>query len=105
MERGRSVTLIGYLISGNPIVDTMGTMNITGNVVPTIWYRTMLKDKGKPYLLAIAILADNVYWYRQTEARDQNSGQITGWKKDSPRTSCGRVTNIMQNSSGSQRKL
>lgn len=72
---------MGYLSSGNPIVDTMGTMNITGNVVPTIWYRTVLKENGKPYLLAIAILADIVYWYRPTEVRDQNSGQITGWKK------------------------
>lgn len=72
---------MGYLSSGNPIVDAMGTMNITGNVVPTIWYRTVLKENGKPYLLAIAILADIVYWYRPTEVRDQNSGQITGWKK------------------------
>ncbi len=72
---------MGYLSSGNSIVDTMGTINITGNVVPTIWYRTVLKDNGKPYLLAIAILADIVYWYRPTEVRDQNSGQITGWKK------------------------
>lgn len=72
---------MGYLTSGNPIVDAMGTMNITGNIIPTIWYRTVLKDNGKPYLLAIAILADIVYWYRPTEVRDQCTGQIIRWKK------------------------
>lgn len=72
---------MGYLSSGNPIVDAMGTINITGNIVPTIWYRTVLKDNGKPYLLAIAILSDIVYWYRPTEVRDQHTGQVTGWKK------------------------
>lgn len=72
---------MGYLSSGNPIVDAMGTINITGNIVPTIWYRTVLKENGKPYLLAIAILSDIVYWYRPTEVRDQNTGQVTGWRK------------------------
>lgn len=72
---------MGYLSSGNPIVDAMGTINITGNIVPTIWYKTVLKENGKPYLLAVAILSDIVYWYRPTEVRDQNTGQITGWRK------------------------
>lgn len=43
---------MAYLSSGNPIVDAMGTINITGNVVPTIWYRTVLKENGKPYCKA-----------------------------------------------------
>lgn len=72
---------MAYLSSGNPIVDAMGTINITGNIIPTIWYRTVLKENGKPYLLAIAILSDIVYWYRPTEVRDQHTGQVTGWKK------------------------
>lgn len=72
---------MGYLSSGNSIVDAMGTINITGNIISTIWYRTVLKENGKPYLLAIAILADIVYWYRPTEVRDQYSGQIMAWKK------------------------
>lgn len=49
--------------------------NITGNIIPTIWYRTVLKENGKPYLLAIAILSDIVYWYRRpkcaTSTRDR----------------------------------
>ena len=72
---------MGYLTSGNAIVDRVGTINITGNIIPAIWYKTILKDSGKPYLLAIAILADIVYWYRPTEVRDRGTGQVSGWKK------------------------
>ena len=72
---------MGYLTSGNSVVDAMGSLNITGNVIPAIWYKTVLKENGKPYLLAIAILADIVYWYRPIEMRNQATGQILGWKK------------------------
>lgn len=72
---------MGYLSSGNQTVDAMGSLNITGNVIPTIWYRTILRENRKPYLLAIAILADIVYWYRPIEVRNQATGQILGWKK------------------------
>ncbi len=72
---------MGYLTSGNAIVDAMGAVNITGNIIPAVWHRTVTKENGKPYLLAIAILADIVYWYRPSEVRDQGTGQILGWKK------------------------
>lgn len=55
---------MGYLTSGNEIVDAMGSINISGNIIPAVWYRTITKENGKPYLLAIVILADIVYWYR-----------------------------------------
>ena len=72
---------MGYLTSGNVIVDAMGSINITGNIIPAVWYRTITKENGKPYLLAIVILADIVYWYRPSEVRDQGTGHILGWKK------------------------
>lgn len=72
---------MAYLTSGNQTVDSMGTVSVVGNVTPQIWYRTITRDNGKPYLLAIAILADICYWYRPTEMRDESSGQIIGWKK------------------------
>ncbi|MCM1218853.1 MAG: DUF6017 domain-containing protein [Lachnospiraceae bacterium] len=72
---------MGYLTSGNVIVDAMGSINITGNIIPAVWYRTITKENGKPYLLAIVILADIVYWYRPSEVRDQGNGHILGWKK------------------------
>ena len=72
---------MGYLTSGNEIVDAMGSINISGNIIPSIWYKTITKENGKPYLIAIVILADIVYWYRPSEVRDQGTGHILGWKK------------------------
>lgn len=70
-----------YLTSGNEIVDAMGSINISGNIILAIWYKTITKENGKPYLLAIVILADIVYWYRPSEVRNQGTGHILGWKK------------------------
>ena len=74
MERGRGCLIMGYLTSGNIIVDAMGSINITGNIIPAVWYRTITKENGKPYLLAIVILADIVYWYRQRVQPIQSRG-------------------------------
>lgn len=81
MERGRGCLSMEYLTSGNEIVDAMGSINISGNIIPAIWYKTITKENGKPYLLAIVILADIVYWYRPSEVRNQGTGHILGWKK------------------------
>ena len=72
---------MGYITSGNAAVDSMGKINISGNVIPQMWYRTITKDNGKPHLLAVTVLADIVYWYRPSEVRDEGTGQVTGWKK------------------------
>jgi len=72
---------MGYITSGNAAVDNMGKINISGNVIPQMWYRTIIKDNGKPHLLAVTVLADIVYWYRPSEVRDEGTGQVTGWKK------------------------
>ena len=81
MERVRGCLSMGYLTSGNEIVDAMGSINISGNIIPAIWYKTITKENGKPYLLAIVLLANIVYWYRPSEVRDQGTGHILGWKK------------------------
>lgn len=67
--------------TGNPIVDAVGTMNFTGNVIPMIWFRTIKYPNGAPNNNAIHILSDIVYWYRPKEERDEESGQLTGMKK------------------------
>lgn len=69
------------LTTGNKTVDTIATLNITGNVIPQMWYKTILRANGKPYLLAIIILADIVYWYRPKEIRDEGTGYVIGWEK------------------------
>ena len=68
--------------TGNPIVDAVATLNITGNVIPEAWYHTIVNEKGKVNCLAIHILADIVYWYRPTENRDETTLSVTYTKKN-----------------------
>jgi hypothetical protein len=67
--------------SGNNTVDAMGQFAMSGNITPMEWYKTILRENGKPYLLAITILSDIVYWFRPTEVRDERTGQVIGWRK------------------------
>lgn len=67
--------------TGNPIVDASAEISITGNITPQAWYKTIVKETGKPHLTAIVILSDIVYWYRPTELRDESTGQITAIRK------------------------
>lgn len=67
--------------SGNEIVDMVGRISITGNIIPQIWYKTITHPSGKPYLEAIVILSDIVYWYRPTEVRDERTGQVIAYRK------------------------
>ena len=69
-----------YFSTGIPQVDKMGKLNISGNITPNIWYRTILTETGKPYYLAISILSDIVYWYKPAEIRDEHTGMVIGWK-------------------------
>ena len=67
--------------TGNAIVDRMSSIQISGNVIPQSWYKTITKDTGKPYLAAIVILSDIVYWYRPVEVRDEDSGRTVSMRK------------------------
>ena len=67
--------------TGNDIVDEVGKINITGNVIPMIWFQTIRYPNGMPHNNAIHILADIVYWYRPKEERDEESGQLIGMRK------------------------
>lgn len=49
---------------------------MTGNVTPITWYKTLLSPGGKPYLIAVIILSDIVYWYRAKETRDEETGMV-----------------------------
>lgn len=62
--------------TGSTIVDAMANVNITGNIISPIWYRTVVKEDGKPHFLAIAVLSDIVYWYRPRVIRDETTGNV-----------------------------
>ena len=67
--------------TGNAIVDAVGKINFSGNVIPEAWYHTIVNDNDKVNLLAINILSDIVYWYRPTEVRDELTGCVSFVKK------------------------
>lgn len=67
--------------TGNASVDALAEMNISGNVTPVNWYKTILRENSKPYLLAICVLSEIVYWYRPVEVRDEHSGMTIGYRK------------------------
>ena len=70
--------------TGIPACDAVKEMTLTGNVIPQIWYKTIVKrdlKNPKPHLLAINVLADIVYWYRPTEVRDEATGAVIGYRK------------------------
>ena len=67
--------------TGNIIVDQVGKIGLSGNIIPDAWYKTIISRNGKVNLLAVNILADVVYWYRPSESRDEITGNVTYKKK------------------------
>ena len=72
---------MGILSSGSEAVDAMARIRITGNITPPRWYKEITRENGKPYLLAVTLLSDIVYWYRPVEVRDEASGFVIGLRK------------------------
>lgn len=72
---------MGIRSSGSDAVDAMDRIRISGNVIPESWYKEILRENGKPYLLAIILLSEIVYWYRPSEERDESSGCVIGLRK------------------------
>lgn len=62
-------------------VEEISKISMTGNIIPQRWFRYIRFSSGKPDLLGIMILSDIIYWYRATEVRDENTGQIKHLKK------------------------
>ena len=71
----------GYPLPKNHVVNQVGKLNISGNVIPHTWYQHIRFNNGKPDLAAIVILAEIVYWYRPVEIKDEKSGEFLGWRK------------------------
>ncbi|EKN4773916.1 replication protein [Yersinia enterocolitica] len=64
-----------------PTVTAIGSINISGNVIPANWWRHVVLPSGKPDSTAIMLLSDIVYWYRPVDVRDENSGVLVGQRK------------------------
>ena len=63
------------------VVDAIGQMGFTGNIIPHTWYKTVVTAKGKADLNAIVILSEIVYWHRPQTIKDEATGALLGFKK------------------------
>ncbi len=79
---------MSILKNTTPMVEAIGKIEIIGNVIPPLWYKnlrivkkTKNSDSDKPYLLAIVILSDIVYWYKPSIVRDEQTSAIIEIKK------------------------
>ncbi|MFO1432781.1 MAG: hypothetical protein U1F76_22110 [Candidatus Competibacteraceae bacterium] len=51
-------------------------INLEGNIIPRNWYFVIRLPSGKPDLVAMALLAEIVYWHRPVEVRDEETGEL-----------------------------
>lgn len=63
------------------VIFEMAKINIRGNIIDHSWFEHLVKETGKPHLLAANILAEIVYWYKPTEYKDELTSQVTYKKK------------------------
>ena len=63
------------------LVAEIGQLHFEGNITPPSWFQHLKYPSGKPYLIAITILAEIVYWYRPRHIRDEDTGQFIGIEK------------------------
>lgn len=67
--------------SGSETVDLVGSMNLTGNVIPHSWYQSIKMENGKVDTIGILLLAEIVYWYRPSYELDEDTGQLLRTRK------------------------
>lgn len=73
------------------VMDELYQINFKGNIIPSAWYTHLVKKgnqkagrarrKPKPYLVAITLLSEIVWWYRPREVRDELTDTVVGLEK------------------------
>ncbi|MGV6478802.1 primosomal protein I [Pantoea agglomerans] len=59
----------------------IGRISISGNVIPSTWWHRIKLPSGRTDQTAITLLSDIVYWYRPSEVRNENTGELIGYRK------------------------
>lgn len=65
----------------NAIVKKVAEINISGNIIAPMWYKTICFANGRPDLLAISILGDIYYWYRPKASRNSHDRETEKYLK------------------------
>ena len=68
-----------------PDTDAISAIPMSGNIVPSSWMQLIRMPNGKqgtkPDIYAIHLLSELVYWYRNAEVRDEETGRLVEIKK------------------------
>ena len=80
-QKIRSAMETTIISTGSTAVDRMVNFPITGNIIPEGWYHTIKFKSGLTDYASIIVLADIVYWYRPKEVRNEETGELIGYKK------------------------
>jgi hypothetical protein len=72
-----------YHYTGNPTVDGITRLKLTGNIIPDTWYQhpSLKKDNGNCELMAMLLLAEIIGWYKARQVVDEETLQVVGWQK------------------------
>lgn len=60
------------------IVRQISKLNISGNIMPLQWCRSIRRESGSVHLAAVVILTEVVFWYRWRVKRSSTTGAVTG---------------------------
>lgn len=73
---------IKYYEIQNKQVNKLAQWVPSGNIIPHTWWTHPLLQRGnRPYVQAILLLADVVYWYRPVNGREENGGGEIGLRQ------------------------
>ena len=65
----------------NKVVLAIGGIHFEGHLIPHEWYEYLKTGNGTPYLNAMHILADVIYWYRPVTVIDEHTGKLLGYRQ------------------------
>lgn len=68
-------------MSPTAVVNEIGQINLSGNIIHNSWYDYVTFPNGKPDLAAIVILSEIFWWYRPREVHDKKTKKFLGYEK------------------------
>ncbi|WP_257141251.1 DNA replication protein DnaD [Bacillus toyonensis] len=60
----------------NSNVMKIARINLRGNTMDRGWFKHLILENGKPYMVAITVLSEIFYWYKPTEIQDEKTNTI-----------------------------
>ena len=82
------------------IVQSLGSIYLSGDIVPPEFFNAIRFESGKPDLLSVLILADLLYWFRPIRPRSEDTGQALAWRQKFKGESLNREYGYFENKFG-----